>query len=285
MKNFLLTLFSFFCLNLIISQQMPNYQIGTTWTFECIPESPKPGEYFVKFKNYQIIDTVHSNGRLIYCLGDRDSFYLEDDKMFFWDDRLKSYEMHYDFASVADYEIKYFAFGKVQIAKVKVDSVYNTIVNSDTIPTQILKIENNGSYPDEEPFIVYKYIGASRSEIKLHLGYGLIELRDIVSDLRCFKTENKTINFQSYPCDSTWYVTSTSEIGKDELIVHPNPTYDQVYIDELEYDILYDLIDLQGNLLVRDRTKMGKISLEKPGLFILKLYLPNQIVLKRIVKL
>ena len=59
MKNFLLTLFSFFCLNLIISQQMPNYQIGTTWTFECIPESPKPGEYFVKFKNYQIIDTVH----------------------------------------------------------------------------------------------------------------------------------------------------------------------------------------------------------------------------------
>ena len=285
MKNFLLTFFSFFCLNLIISQQIPNYQIGTTWTFEYIPEAANPREPFIEFVNYQITDTVHSNGRLIFCVGGRDSFYFENEKMFFWDDRLKSYEMHYDFASVADYEIKYFAFGKVQIAKVKVDSVYNTIVNSDTVPTQILKIANNGSYPDDMPFIVYKYIGASESEIKLHLGYGLIDPHDRVSDLRCFTSENKTINFQSYPCDSTWYVTSTSEIGKDELIVHPNPTYDQVYIDGLDYDILYDLIDLQGNLLVRDRTKLGKISLEKPGLFVLKLYLPNQIVLKRIVKL
>ncbi len=70
--------------------------LNTKWIFEE-EYGIGPGIGTIQYKTFKIIDTVTSQGRKICALWSRDSFYLEDGKMYFWDDGLKSYEMHYDF--------------------------------------------------------------------------------------------------------------------------------------------------------------------------------------------
>ena len=263
------------------------FNIGDQWTFETVEPSGNPREPYIRFGNRQIMDTVNSNGKKIYVFYSQDSMYLENGKMFFWDRYLKTFEMNYDFNSTSDYEIKYYDISRknVQIAHVSVDSVYNTIINSDTIPTQILHIANNGSFPDDANFIVYKNIGASEYEIRLHLGYGLQDPVRLVTKLRCFKSINKVINFQSYPCDSTWQYTNTTNLGDNQLSIVPNPTSDYVQVLGIESDLPYELYNIHGQKKSSGISSQGKILIPDSGVFILKIKLAGGYSIHRILRL
>ncbi|MBK9716350.1 MAG: T9SS type A sorting domain-containing protein [Saprospiraceae bacterium] len=263
--------------------------IGSKWTFEIVDGSIGGGHAYIKYGTKQILDTVNTNGKRVYYWGYLDSMYLENGKMFFWDNGLKSYEMNYDFNSTTNYEIKYFDISRrnVQIAKVKVDSIYNTILFLDTIQTQLLRISNNGSYPDDAAFIVYKNIGASKYDVRLHLGYGLQD-NQFNDKLRCFKSNSISYNFQYYPCDSIWFSRgsiNTFGTEQNQLTINPNPTSDLIHISGTEKDLAFILYDLQGKKISSGMTINREINIPFTGVFIVKFHLDNGYVMKKVVRI
>lgn len=268
-----------------VEAKTPNYNIGTQWTFET-DYYIGGGHSEIKHTTIKITDTVNTNGKKIYYLSNRDSIYFENGKMFFWDEKLKSYEMYYDFNSTSEYEIKYYiSKNNVQIAKVKVDSVYNTIINLDTIPTQLLRISNNGSFSDDIVIPVYKNIGASYYEIKLYLGKGFFDPSTLITKLRCFKSDTIEYNFQNYPCDSTWFTTNTTNLDDNELIIVPNPTSDYIQVLGIESDLPYELYNIHGQKKSIGVSINGKIIIPDSGVFILKIKLAGGYSIHRILRL
>lgn len=268
-----------------VQAKTPNYNIGTQWTFET-DYYIGGGHSEIKHTTIKITDTVKTNGKKIYYLSNRDSIYFENGKMFFWDEKLKSYEMYYDFNSTSEYEIKYYiSKNNVQIAKVKVDSVYNTIINLDTIPTQLLRISNNGSFSDDIVIPVYKNIGASYYEIKLYLGKGFFDPSTLITKLRCFKSDTIEYNFQNYPCDSTWFTTNTTNLDDNQLSIVPNPTSDYIQILGIESDLPYELYNIHGQKKSSGVSINGKIIIPDSGVFILKIKLAGANSIHRILKL
>ncbi|MCC7027245.1 MAG: T9SS type A sorting domain-containing protein [Saprospiraceae bacterium] len=268
-----------------VEAKTPNYNIGTQWTFET-DYYIGGGHSEIKHTTIKITDTVNTNGKKVYYLSNRDSIYFENGKMFFWDEKLKSYEMYYDFNSTSEYEIKYYiSKNNVQIAKVKVDSVYNTIINLDTIPTQLLRISNNGSFSDDIVIPVYKNIGASYYEIKLYLGKGFFDPSTLITKLRCFKSDTIEYNFQNYPCDSIWFTTNTTNLDDNELIIVPNPTSDYIQVLGIESDLPYELYNIHGQKKSSGVSINGKIIIPDSGVFILKIKLAGGYSIHRILKL
>lgn len=269
----------------IAQNGMELFHIGTQWTFET-SEGFGGGHGKIGYFTKKIIDTSSANGKKIYHLTNGDSLFVENDQMFFWDEGLKSYEMHYDFNSTSGYEIKYWDWSRqsVQIAQVKVDSIYNTIINSDTIPTQLLNISNSGSF---EPYIVpvYKYIGASAHSIKLYLGYGLWDPNTVVTQLRCFKSDQIEYNFQNYPCDSSWLISGLNNVQSNDLRVYPNPTLGTLKIDWPGSDLSYTLYNVHGQQLTEGAVINGEIAIPFIGVSILKLKLNEMYVFKKIIRL
>lgn len=268
-----------------VQAKTPNYNIGTQWTFET-DYYIGGGHSDIKHTTFKITDTVNTNGKKIYYLNYRDSIYFENGKMFFWDEKLKSYEMYYDFNSTSEYEIKYYVSkNNVQIAKVKVDSVYNTIINLDTIPTQLLRISNNGSFSDDIVIPVYKNIGASYYEIKLYLGKGFFDPSTLITKLRCFKSDAVEYNFQNYPCDSTWFTTNTTNLDDNQLTIIPNPTSDYIQVRGIESDLPYGLYNIHGQKISSGISNKGKIHIPDSGVFILKIKLTGGYSIHRILRL
>ncbi|MBL0260409.1 MAG: T9SS type A sorting domain-containing protein [Saprospiraceae bacterium] len=264
----------------------PDLAIGSMWTYETLEDSGNPSQPFVNFLKFQITDTLSRNGKKIYLINNKDSMYLENDKMYFWDAELRSFEMHYNFNTHSDYEVNYWDHwtNSAKTAHVKIDSFYNTIINVDTISTQLLRISNNGSYQHDIVVPVYKNIGASYFDIKLYLGKGFFDPRNLVTKLRCFETGNKVINFQSYPCDSTWLTTETKNLNHNSIQIFPNPTNNYISISGLDKDVPFELLNMQGEIIEKAMTKENKIHLFSSGAFILKLFVGGQYICKKIIK-
>ncbi|MBK8151603.1 MAG: hypothetical protein IPK61_00085 [Saprospiraceae bacterium] len=261
----------------------PDLAIGSMWTYETLEDSGNPSQPFVNFLKFQITDTLSRNGKKIYLINNKDSMYLENDKMYFWDAELRSFEMHYNFNTHSDYEVNYWDHwtNSAKTAHVKIDSFYNTIINEDTISTQLLRISNNGSYQHDIVVPVYKNIGASYFDIKLYLGKGFFDPRNLVTKLRCFETGNKVINFQSYPCDSTWLTTETKNLNHNSIQIFPNPTNNYISISGLDKDVPFELLNMQGEIIEKAMTKENKIHLFSSGAFILKLFVGGQYICKK----
>ncbi len=266
--------------------EAPTFNIGTQWTFET-EYHLGAGHAIIEYVSPTITDTSITDGKKIFYLSSGDSLYVENEKMFFWDEKLNSYEMYYDFNSTSDYEIKYWDFSRksVQIAKVKVDSIYNTVLNLDTIPTQLLRVSNNGSIGTDLIIPVYKNIGASKYAIKLYLGFGLVDPNPIITKLRCFKSDSIEYNFQSYPCDSTWLITKTDNLDSKELAVFPNPTNGKIKIYGIKSDVPYTLFNLQGQNIIKGNSIDGEIVVPLSGVFILKMQLNDGYYVKKIIRL
>lgn len=270
--------------NSIGQNELDIFRIGTQWTFES-EDYFGGGHGKIGYGTITIIDTSNTKGKKIYYLNNKDSLYVENDQMFFWDEELKSYEMHFDFNSTTGYEIKYWDWSRqsIQIAQVKVDSIYNTIINSDTILTQLLRISNSGSF---DPFIipVYKNIGASEHAIKLYLGFGLWDPNPIVTKLRCFKSDSTEYNFQNYPCDSSWLVSGLNNVQPKDLKIYPNPTHETLKIDWPGSDLSYTLYNVHGQQLAKGTVENGEIAIPYLGVFVIKFKLKEKYVFKKIIR-
>ncbi|PHI19360.1 hypothetical protein CEQ90_13465 [Lewinellaceae bacterium SD302] len=254
----------------------PNYQIGTTWTYEA-QTFLSPGQLYPV--TITLTDTTRINDTLAFVvessapnngfLSHARYMHVDDGKVYFYHDDFEHFVLNYDYNEPESYEVPWvdLAFGGGGIAEVIRDSIGPTdLPNGDTIRTQFVSLVNNGSTTGPMPERIFDGIGAD-GYFRLKLGFGGVD-SDQITRLRCFHPNgldgDSTINFVGFPCDSTFIPTSTQEFAPAELLtVYPNPTSGQIQIDGLSPTDAapYELRDLAGRLLRSGRLLEPRLEL------------------------
>lgn len=266
-----------------------SYKIGDEWTYET-DYYFGGGHSEINFSSYSVLDTFFDGIRTKYLIKSQDTVYIEDHKMYFWDEYYHEYIVYYDWQETESYDIKYYDPFRhsEEIATVFIDSISYKHFGTDSLQVQHVRILNSGTFEDDGYIDeVYEGIGANRyGEIQFLLGCGLCEDNPIITKLRCFTNETMTYQFVPYPCDTIYLVTvSTKEIDSERLKLSPNPTNERVYIDGIDSDIEYQLYNLNGQLIKQGTTYNKSVNLDNSGIFILKLKVDEYWIAKRVVKL
>lgn len=263
-----------------------DYSLGDEWIYE--EESYYGGgNSKTSYKSVTIQDTLFDGTHTNYVLGAQGTFYVEDSKMYFWDEHYQEFVMYYDWESTTSYDIKYYdPFRQSdEMATVIIDSITYRHFGNDSLRVQHVHIENSGTYEDGYNEVVYQGVGASSRGVKFILGCGLCDHSSYITVLRCFKNDSKTYQFVPYACDSTWLTSSIKEVDEDKVQIYPNPTRDKVYISGIDTDIEYELFTSSGHLVTKGITEEKMINLVSSGLFIIKLKIDNNWIVKRVVKM
>lgn len=260
------------------------FTLGDTWTYETIEVTGGPR--IVRYKTYSITGTVTDGNLTKYVINEQDTFYVTEDKMYFWDKRYQEYIMYYDFNSTSSYEIKYFiqTSREEKVATVVIDSISYKHFGNDSIKVQHVHILNNGTMENYSE-VVYEGIGAGHYGIKFYLGCGLCDFSTHITQLRCFTDEIKLYSFVPYACDSTWIITSVAEADKPDVRIFPNPTTGIIQVQGLNKPTDYKIYDLSGRLIQEGKIEGNNIFLEHSGIGIMKLKIGNTWLRKKVVRL
>ena len=270
----------------VISLEPPfKYNIGDQWYYEEVFYIGG-GNRRVGFETISIQDSIADSGKVKYVLSNQDTFYVENGKMYFWDAYFQEYIMYFNWNEENSYTIKYYDSFKESeaVATVIIDSITNVVLDEDTISVQHVKILNSGTV--EEYFdLIYEGIGARKFDIKFLLGCSLCDFNPTVTDLRCFINQDKTYQFSSNACDSTFLITNTVELEAKDVTVFPNPTYGLIYIDGIGLEGTFQVYTHTGSLIQSGRINNNSIDLKGSGLLILRMNFGKEVVFKRILKL
>ncbi len=282
--------FSFFFLALLngqsVADDIKNYSLGNQWIFGT-EQGIGPGISDISFHSNDIVDSYIEGANTVYVTKDGEAFYVEDDKMYFWDHYYEEYIMYYDWNETDSYEIKFYdsPASREGVATVYIDSISYKHFGNDSIKVQYVRVENNGTYEDGDLYeIVYEGIGAGNYEIKLTLGQSLWDPWIFPRELRCFINDTRIYSFVPYDCDSTWTIVGVDDAIQEDLILYPNPTTSQVTIKGLDYDVDYELYNMQGQLVKKDRTKGLSFTIETSGMYIVRFMIDNQWVQRKVLK-
>ena len=239
----------------------------------------------IAYQSFAIQDTLFDGVRTKYVLDIQDTFYVEDNKMFFWDEYYQEYLMYYDWQATTSYDIKYYNqfTDSNEMATIVIDSISYKYFNSDSLKVQHIHILNSGTleqYSDE----VYEGIGAGYFGIKFLLGCGLCDNNPQITNLRCFTNDKMSYQFVPYACDSTWLTTGIHEINKKNIIVYPNPTTTNIRVEGIDKEIEYELYNSNGRLVQRGRTD-SSIELENTGLYLLRVKIAKYWMTRKLLKI
>jgi len=113
----------------------------------------------------------------------------------------------------------------------------------------------------------------------------LCSLYQWTSDLRCFTAENKTYNFVDVACDSTWLVSDVDDILQTDINIYPTPTTGQIFADDIDPIVDYQLYDMQGKLVEDGIMENRTLMIDRVGVSILKLKIDDQWIAKRILRM
>ena len=262
------------------------YHIGAQWIYET--KAGFAGPPTTSFITREVIDTLIEGDRVKYILNfPIDTFYVEDSKMFFWDNHYEEYIMYFDFASTTEYDIKYWNAiqGIEGIANIVIDSIGYELFDTDTLKVQYVTVTNSGTISTPYQTKVYDGIGDADQDILFLLGCGLCDPPRTITQIRCFTNDTVSYQFVPYPCDSTFIVTSVEDLLEEKIIIYPNPTVDGlVNIDGLDQDVVYELYALDGRLLQSGRTTNHSLLITTPGLHLLKLKVEDHWIVKKVVR-
>lgn len=262
-----------------------SYSIGDEWVYEQ-EDFIGGSNGFVNYKSFSIQDTTFDGTRTKYSLNNHDTFYVESDKMYFWDEYYQEYIMYFDWQETNSYDIKYYDqfMESEEIASVVIDSITQRHFGDDSLQVQHIHIINSGTL-EEYTDVVYEGVGAGYFGIKFSLGCGLCDVNPYTTKLRCFANDTVTYQFVPYPCNSTWLITSTHEIDKEQLKLYPNPTSEVVYIDGINTEVEYQLYSLGGEIIKQGKTINRTINIENNGFYIVKLKVDGSWLAKRVVNI
>jgi hypothetical protein len=262
-----------------------SYSIGDEWVYEQ-EDFIGGGNTNIDFKSFFIEDTLFDGIRTKYILDVHDTFYVENSKMYFWDEYYQDYIMYFDFDETESYDIKYYDqfMDSEEIATVVIDSISYLNFGNDSLQVQHVHILNSGTLEDYTD-VVYEGIGAGYFGIKFLLGCGLCDDNPYTTKLRCFINDTMTYQFVQYACDSIWLITSTHEIDKEKLKLYPNPTSEMVYIDGINTEVEYQLYSLGGQIIKQGKTINRTVNIDNNGFYILKIKVDGKWIIKKGVKI
>ena len=106
-----------------------------------------------------------------------------------------------------------------------------------------------------------------------------------IGQLRCFSNDTALYKFVDYDCDSTWVLeVDTPEDPHPEVVVYPNPAHSTLYVKGIDKEVDYMLLDMAtGRIAERGRTKRHSVALHAPGVYVLRLFLRDAIVTRKVV--
>lgn len=260
------------------------YNIGNQWIYEEVYHIGD-GNNNIDFTSFEIQDTLFDGTHKKYILSNEDTFYIENDKMYFWDEYYQEYIMYYDWNETNSYDIKYYDQfrNSEEIATVLIDSISFKHFGDDSLKVQHVSILNSGT-KDEYKDVVYEGVGAGFYGIKFLLGCGLCDYNPQTTKLRCFITDSMTYQFVPYACDSTWIMTGISKTYLNKISIYPNPTTRKVHIKGIHKDIQYELYSITGELIYRGKTTGKSFSIPNQGVYFLRLNIGGEWVDKKVLK-
>lgn len=259
------------------------YRIGTRWTYETEESFVAPS---TRFMTRVVIDTIMEEDRIKYALGGLDTFYIEERKMFFWDDYYEEYIMYFDFASTTEYDIKYYdeILGIEGIATIVIDSTGYEYFGNDSLKLQYVTVVNSGTIEPPYQTKVYDGIGDADQGIQFLLGCGLCDPSVQITQLRCFTNDSMSYQFVPYPCDTTFIVTSVSDLSEKDIAIYPNPTSGLINIDGLDKEVEYQLYSVDGKLTQSGITTNQSLFIKTSGLHLLKIKVDDHWMVKKVVR-
>ncbi|MGE4589954.1 MAG: T9SS type A sorting domain-containing protein [Acidaminococcaceae bacterium] len=115
------------------------------------------------------------------------------------------------------------------------------------------------------------------------LPLGLTTIPEADGPIRCYHDDDIDINFTSRECDY-WIFTSMDDIEADKFQLYPNPTIDNIQIKtDFKIDNI-EIIDNSGNIVLQTEKNDLNISSLATGVYFVRIYSDNQIIMKKIVK-
>ena len=271
--------------------QISSYSIGDQWTYQREDFSALGPTGNIGFVNYTILDTLNEGTRTKYLVN-QDTFYVENERMYFWNEHYKEYLMYYDFNATTEYQIKYYDWINdfEDVAVVTIDSISYKDFGSESLKVQhvtVVELKDGEVFGTPYVWEIYDGIGPSYFGLKFNLGCGFCDFGfDTTTDLRCFIKEEMIYNFGGIPCDTTWFgTTAVGDISEYTVNIYPNPTTGQLFIDELDIDVEYQVFSIEGKLLSKGVTEKGALQLNHPGVMLLRLRLDDTWITKRILSI
>ena len=298
----------FLWLAILLSQQILLGQssseiwgIGTKWTYEY-----EPFANVITYLSQEITDTSTINGLKLYLVESTPSnaspgiqyFYYKDGDVYNYDIETQILQLLYDFDNTTSYPVDYrpicdpyFSYDSLVSRKyyAQVNDVKEYLMPDDSYRTlQSISITDTimeeGGLPT---FITVRRQVLDRIGFlsgNLHhthdweLGtYICDEWGNFVNQLRCFENYSIAYNFNDFPCDSSWVITSTNEIDKDHLLsVYPNPAQGEAWIKNFVHPISYNIMDTNGEVISQGKSTDGRIALNHNGLNLIQLKTDDQ---------
>jgi len=275
--------------------------IGTKWTYEF---QLYPNEF--SYLTHEIIDTILIDGLRLYEVETFPSlafsgiqyFYYEEGKVYNYDNNNKILQLLYDFDNEEEYWLDYrpvcdpfFPYDSLNSreyhAVVKNISEYEMPDGSIrqlqhmAVTDTVTEVDGSQILVPMNKEVLYN-IGFTRGFLHhshdWELGlYICDEIGNYITDLRCFENDSVSYNFKSYPCDSTWILTSTNDLKETSRIkLYPNPADGIVQIDNWESPQEFYIYDIRGIKIQEGISRNGIINLERKGINIVRLRIDEE---------
>ena len=264
------------------SEDKYTYNIGTQWIYETEESFVAPSTGFI---TREVTDTIMEGDRVKY-FGAVDTFYVEERKMYFWDDYYGEYIMYFDFASTTEYDIQYYdeILDVEGIATIMIDSTGYELISGDSLGVQYVTVLNSGTIEGPYQTKVYDGIGDANNGIQFLLGCGLCDPFVNITQLRCFTNNAISYQFVPYSCDTTFVITSVAELSERNITIYPNPTSGLINIGGVDAEVDYQLYSVDGKLTQSGLITNQSLFIETPGLYLLKIKVDDQWVVKKVVR-
>lgn len=247
-RSFVLAFFLCFTICMLAQEWAPP---GTRWYYSQRSFSPNVGVHVM-----EVIGDTIINGRDCRVLENAEScsvrapfVYLEDRRIYYYNEYTESFHVLYDFNLKAGDTLKVFIKEEAtwpDTFYARIDSVGSVLINNDTIQVQYISnlFElNEGLKIGQE---IYENIGSNFFFVPV---YGFCDIP--ASPLRCYEDPNRGLYqfITEFTCDHV----PIEEKEKASLIkLNPNPTYGEVNISSSEQVISeIEVFDLNGRVSSR----------------------------------
>lgn len=109
-------------------------------------------------------------------------------------------------------------------------------------------------------------------------GYICDEFANYVGKLRCFEQNGTVYNFVGYPCDSSWVISSLTEMESPSIQLLPNPVSTVLEVNSAQTPTLLIIRTLEGNVVrIIENARSVDVQNFAPGYYLIEVHLAKGI--------
>ena len=290
----------------ICQSDSPIWGIGTKWTYEF-----KSDYYSTSYATDEIVDTTRINSKLLYVVHSEPEwhgiryFYYEGSKVYNYNTSYDFNQLLYDFSSSGNYQTKYhpicdpefdYENDTLKDYTIRLDSTSAFTMPDNTIRAIRYYSPLDTVFEMNDTFLIANHTRSVLDGIGFMQGglhythdwengdYICDEFGNYMMQLRCFENDSVSYNFVGYDCDSSWVISSASEIVKTPVRIFPNPTLNgRVQVTGIDLPFTYGVYTSTGVLVGSGTSADGVIRVDYTGLLLINISSGKDVVTRRIL--